>query len=71
MAESLGVPTAMHSFDDVQLAIAAYKQNLPVSAGSVEFKAIKGALNDVDVKTAKGYLERFAALEGSKTNGGG
>ena len=60
----------MHSFDDVQLAIAAYKQNLPVSAGSVEFKAIKGALNDIDVKTAKGYLERFAALEGSKTNGG-
>ncbi len=70
MAESLGVPTTMHSFDDVQLAIAAYKQNLPVSAGSVEFKAIKGALNDIDVKTAKGYLERFAALEGSKTNGG-
>ena len=39
---------------------------MPVAAGVTEFKAIRTALNGIDVDTAKVYLKRFAAIGGSK-----
>ncbi|XP_033753917.1 lysophosphatidylcholine acyltransferase 2-like isoform X1 [Pecten maximus] len=66
MAESLGVPTTDHSFDDCRLMKQAGKLKMPLSTGLVEFSKLHNKLG-VKLEDLQSMLERYSSIAPNKT----
>ncbi|XP_060081111.1 lysophosphatidylcholine acyltransferase 2-like [Ylistrum balloti] len=66
MAESLGVPTTDHSFDDCRLMKQAGKLKLPLSTGLVEFSKLHSKLG-LKLEDLQSMLEKYSSIAQSKT----
>lgn len=65
VAKVLKVPVTEHTYEDTRLMVQASKQNLPSTAGLVEYQKISSKLS-IRLDSMKEMLERFAEIDSNR-----
>lgn len=65
VARVLRVPVTEHTYEDTRLMVQASKQNLPSTAGLVEYQKISSKLS-IKLESMKDLLDRFAEIDSNR-----